>query len=439
MLRPLILLAISGATLFLASLSAGAQASPVHGDADCDGVLTPSDALAILSQTGCDGRGDTDCDGLNLPADAVRLLRFLAGLDHSHLPGCPPIGEPGDSPTPTSALSPPPAPTRTPTPTPAPTPTASPAPTPTPTPTPSPSPTAQPPRTSGEPACEVFPHNNWWNTDISALPIHPQSDTYVDAVGRWQNLHPDFGTVWEGRPIGIPYVIVGPNQPDVSVSFYYEDESDPGPYPIPPNAPVEGQPVGQPNTADFGGDRHVIVIDESGCTLYETFDSRPVNGGQTWEAGSGAVFDLGSNNLRPDYWTSADAAGLPIFPGLVRYSEVVEEGVIDHALRFTAAQTRRAFIHPATHYASSNTDPALPPMGLRFRMKASYDCSWASAEVQVICTALKRYGMFVADNGSDWYVSGAPDPRWDDDRIGDLKDIPGDAFEVVDTGEPVIE
>jgi hypothetical protein len=232
-------------------------------------------------------------------------------------------------------------------------------------------------------------------------------------------------------------VIVGAGQPKVPVSFYYASESDPGPYPIPPNAPVEGQPVGQPNSAGFGGDRHVLVVDESTCTLYETFDSWPVNGGQSWTAGSGAIFNLNSNALRPETWTSADAAGLPIFPGLVRYSEVVQQGVIDHALRFTVSRTRASYIHPATHEASSYHDYDLPPMGMRFRMKASYDCSWASAEVRVICTALKKYGMFVADNGSDWYISGAPDSRWSDDRVGDLKDIPGDAFEVVYTGEPI--
>ena len=195
---------------------------------------------------------------------------------------------------------------------------------------------------------------------------------------------------------------------------------------MPPDAPIEGG-------SNSGGDRHVLVIDNDNCALYEMFDAHPVNGGESWTAGSGAVFNLNSNALRPDFWTSADAAGLPIFPGLVRYEEVVEQGVIDHALRFTVSQTQRAFVHPATHYASNNTDPNVPPMGLRFRMKSSYNCGGFSAEVQVICAALKRYGMFVADNGSDWYITGAPDPRWSDDRLGDLKAIPGDAFEVVAT------
>ena len=279
---------------------------------------------------------------------------------------------------------------------------------------------------AGEPSCAVFPPDNPWNTDISAYPVHPNSDAFVNSVGRSDHLHPDFGTVWEGAPIGIPYVIVPGSQPKVPVSFDYADESDPGPYPVPPDAPIEGGPGSD-------GDRHVLVIDNDNCMLYEMFYAHPVNGGQSWTAGSGAVFNLNSNALRPDTWTSADAAGLPIFAGLVRYEEVVEQGVIDHALRFTVSTTQRAFIHPATHYASNNTDPNVPPMGLRFRMKASYSCGGFSGEVQVICAALKRYGMFVADNGSDWYITGAPDPRWSDDRLGDLKTIPGDAFEVVTT------
>jgi hypothetical protein len=266
--------------------------------------------------------------------------------------------------------------------------------------------------------------------------VHSNSANYLAAIGTSGDLHPDFGTVWAGAPIGIPYVIVDGTQPKAPVSFYYDEESDPGPYPIPNDAPVEGQPVGQPNTADWGGDRHVLVIDDDNCLLYETFDSHPVNAGQSWTAGSGAIWDLTSNVLRPETWTSADAAGLPIFAGLVRYSEV-QSGVIDHALRFTVSDTQMAYIHPATHYASDIEDPSYPPMGLRVRMKADYDCSWATTEVQVICAAMKKYGMIVADNGSDWHVSGAPDSRWHDNRIGDLKDIPASAFEVVDTGETI--
>jgi len=282
------------------------------------------------------------------------------------------------------------------------------------------------------PACDprdrVLPDDNPWNTDISAYPVHPDSDAFIDSIGRYGHLHPDFGTFWDGAPNGIPYVYIGSGQARVPVSFYYDDESDPGPYPIPPDAPIEGGP-------DSSGDRHVLVLDEDACVLYEMYDAWPVNGGQSWEAGSGAVFDLTSNALRPDGWTSADAAGLPIYPGLVRYEEVVEKGEINHALRFTVGSTQRGYIHPATHFASWSTDPTLPPMGLRVRMKAGYDCSGLSGEVQVICAALKKYGMFVADNGSDWFVSGAPDARWSDDNLADLKQVLGNAFEVVYTGE----
>lgn len=276
----------------------------------------------------------------------------------------------------------------------------------------------------------MFPADNPWNTDVSAAPLHARSAAFIDAIGRTDHLHPDVGTFWDGGPIGIPYVRVGAGQPRIPVSFDYADESDPGPYPIPPDAPIEGG-------ATSDGDRHVLVVDDAACRLYELFDAHPVDGGRSWRAGSGAVFDLRSNALRPDGWTSADAAGLPIFAGLIRYDEVVERGVIDHALRFTVSRTQRGYIHPATHFASSVTDPNVPPMGLRLRMRAAYSCAGFSREVQVICAALKRYGMFVADNGSDWYLTGAHDPRWNDDALGDLKQIPGDAFEAVDTG-PVL-
>jgi len=276
----------------------------------------------------------------------------------------------------------------------------------------------------------MFPADNPWNVDISNFPVHPDSDTYVASIGADDHLHPDFGTEWEGAPIGIPYVTVDASQPLVEVAFDYDDDSDPGPYPIPPDAPIEGG-------AEADGDRHVLVLETTNCMLYELFDAWPVEGGARWTAGSGAIFDLSSNALRPDRWTSADAAGLPILPGLVRYDEVVERGEILHALRFTVSRSQAGYIAPATHAASSLTDAALPPMGLRLRMKADYDCSGASAEVQVICTALKRFGMFVADNGSDWYISGAHDPRWDDDALGDLKAIPGHAFEAVETG-PIV-
>jgi len=278
-----------------------------------------------------------------------------------------------------------------------------------------------------QPACTDFPADNPWNTDISAYPVHSNSANFINAIGSTKYMHPDFGTVWAGAPNGIPFVEVNASQPSVPVTFDYADESDPGPYPIPPDAPIEGGPNGT-------GDRHVLVVDHERCGLWEMWNAFPVNGGASWTAGSGAYFDLTSNALRPDYWTSADAAGLPIYPGLVRYDEVVTNGAIHHALRFTVSKTQKGFIHPATHYASSSTNANYAPMGLRLRMKSGYSCAALSSEVQVICTALKSYGMFVADNGSDWYLSGAPDPRWSDDHLHDLGRIPGSAFEVVDTG-----
>ncbi|MFO0635251.1 MAG: hypothetical protein U0168_20580 [Nannocystaceae bacterium] len=256
------------------------------------------------------------------------------------------------------------------------------------------------------------------------------SDAIIASIGIDTGMHADFGTEWEGAPIGIPWVEVPGDQPRVPVSFEYPD-SDPGPYPIPPDAPIEGGPA-----AD--GDRHILALDRDNCMLYELFAAYTDDGGASWQAGSGAIFDLRSNALRPEGWTSADAAGLPIFPGLVRYEEVVEQGAIHHALRFTVENSRRAYIHPATHYASDLTDENLPPMGLRLRMKADYDCSSYSQEVQVICAALKTYGMFVADNGSNWYVSGAPNPMWNDEALHDIDNITGAAFEVVDTGEPIV-
>lgn len=276
---------------------------------------------------------------------------------------------------------------------------------------------------TGEPSCPVFAPSDPWNTDISAYPVHPRSAEWVASVGLDTRLHPDVGTVWQGAPIGIPYVVVTGDVGPRPVTFDYAAESDPGPYPIPSDVPIEA-----------GADAHVLVVDDRDCLLYELFAAESTDGGATWHAGSGAVFDLRRGTRRPAGWTSADAAGLPIFPGLIRYGEVVEEGKIDHVLRFTARRTQRAYLPPATHWASSITDAGVPPMGARFRMRADYDCSGYSAEVQVICTALKRYGMMLADNGSDWYLSGAPDPRWNDEALGDLKRVPGSAFEVVDTG-----
>lgn len=281
----------------------------------------------------------------------------------------------------------------------------------------------------GSANCTVFGPDSPWNQDISALPVHANSEAIVSSIGDEAHMHPDFGTVWDGAPIGIPYIEV-----DASVSLQdinytdYGDESDRGPFPIPLDAPIEGGDESE-------GDRHVLAVDWDACMLYELYHAFPMSGG--WDAASGAAFDLSSDEDHPEGCTSADAAGLPIFPGLVRYDEVVEEGAILHALRFTVQNSRRAYVYPARHFASDQTDTDLPPMGMRFRMKHEYDCSSYSSEVQVICAALKTYGMILADNGSNWYLSGAPDSRWDDDALGDLKDIVGAAFEAVDTGDPV--
>ena len=268
-----------------------------------------------------------------------------------------------------------------------------------------------------------FPDNNPWNEDVSALPVDPNSDALIASIGASTGLHPDFGTEWEGAPVGIPYVVVPGTQAKVSIaSFDYADESDAGPYPVPADAPIEGGPNSE-------GDRHVIVIDRDNWILYELYSA--FFSGGIWRAGSGAIFDLNSNSLRPAGWTSADAAGLPVFPGLVRYDEVVEQGEIRHALRFTVQRSRRAYVYPARHYASSNTSPSLPPMGMRVRLKASVDISPYPASVQVILRALKKYGMIVADNGSNWFISGSPDSRWNDDELGQLRGIEGQDFEVI--------
>lgn len=274
---------------------------------------------------------------------------------------------------------------------------------------------------------EIFTANNDWNRDISELPVHRMSSTWLRAIGNSDHLHPDFGTVWRGSPIGIPFVVVDSDQPKVRVNFEYDDESDPGPYPIPKGVPIEGGP-----DAPYESDRHIIMIDPKKKLLYEIFQAipDPVFG---WRAGSGAIFDLSSDRLRPDGWTSSDAAGLPVFPGLVRYDEVAE-GEIRHALRFTVEITQRAYIHPARHFASRRTDPTLPPMGLRVRLRADYDISEFPRSAQIVLTALKKYGMLLADNGSNWFVSGAPDPRWKDSDLATLKRVKGRDFECVYTG-----
>ena len=239
-------------------------------------------------------------------------------------------------------------------------------------------------------------------------------------------MHADFGSgLYEGARIGIPYVAVKSSQRKVPVSFEYSDESDRGPYPVPRDVPIEGGRSSE-------GDRHVIVVDRGRCRLYELFAAYPRDGGRRWRAGSGAIWDLRSNRLRQKGYTSADAAGLPILPGLARYHEV-RRGRIDHALRFTAPRTRKKYIYPARHFASDSNDSALPAMGQRFRLKEDYPIGRFPRQARVVLVALKRYGMILADNGSAWYVSGAPHGRWDNDALHTLHDVPGRAFEAVDT------
>jgi hypothetical protein len=275
--------------------------------------------------------------------------------------------------------------------------------------------------------CDVFPHNNVWNVAVDTLPVDPNSNAFISTIGVNSPVHADFGSgTWEGDPIGIPYVDVPGNQTKVDVSFDYEEESDPGPYPIPPDAPIEG-----------GDDKHVLVLDRDNCMLYELFDAEKVSDTE-WHAGSGAIFDLKSNVLRPANWTSADAAGLPILPGLVRYDEVVK-GEIRHAIRFTAPHTRKDYVWPARHFASTLTGQQYPPMGQRFRLQGDFDISSFSPQIQVILSALKKYGMILADNGSAWFISGAPDEGWDNDMLHELDNVHGADFEAVDTSSLMVD
>ena len=268
----------------------------------------------------------------------------------------------------------------------------------------------------------LFPDDNPWNQPVDTAPVDPSSAAIIDLIGATDAFHPDFGANWNGGPFGIPYVVVPATQAPVPVTFDYDDESDPGPYPIPPNPPIEGG-------ASSTGDRHILIVDRDAGKLYELFSAYPQADG-SWRAGSGAIFDLSSNALRPAGWTSADAAGLPVLAGLVRYDEVTA-GAIAHALRFTVSRTRRAYLHPARHWASTDTSPLRPPMGMRVRLKASFNISAYPARVQVILRALKKYGMIVADNGSDWYLSGVADPRWNDGELNTLKQLRGGDFEVI--------
>jgi len=273
------------------------------------------------------------------------------------------------------------------------------------------------------PDCPVFPATSVWNKPVDRLPVRKDSRTIVNAIGADLRVHADFGSgLWDGGPIGIPITVVDSSTTPSSVGFSYADESDPGPYPIPDDVAVEGGP-------DATGDRHAIIVDRDSCTLYELFSLYP-----GWSAGSGAIWNLTSNRLRPLGWTSADAAGLPILPGLARYDEAAA-GTINHALRFTVGRSRRAYIYPARHFASSSTSSRLPPMGLRLRLRLDYRIYSFPHQARVVLRALKRYGMIVADNGSSWYISGAPDPGWDNDQLHTLGRVKGSDFRVVDTSK----
>lgn len=292
---------------------------------------------------------------------------------------------------------------------------------------------AQSPPTLG--GCPVLPADNIWNAPVDNLDVDSNSAAYISTIGATDNVHADFGSgEWppgSGAPIGIPYVVVPAGQISVTINIVssYPEESDPGPYPIPSNAPIEGAP----NT---NGDRHVLVVRQGECKLYELYRAFP-NGNGSWNADAGAIFNLNSNALRPDTWTSADAAGLPILPGLVRYEEV-DAGEINHALRFTAPETREAHIWPARHDASDLTGSQYPPMGQRFRLRANFNISGYSPHAQVILRALKKYGMILADNGSSWYISGAPNQNWDNDVLHELDDVIGSDFEAVDVSSLMV-
>ena len=283
----------------------------------------------------------------------------------------------------------------------------------------------QPPSLDGR---QLFPPDDPWNTDVSQEPVDPNSDALIASIGPSKSLHPDFGTSYNGEPWGIPYVLVPGNQPKMAIKFTYRDESDPGPYPIPANAPIEGGPKSD-------GDRHILIIDKDNWILYELYRAFSGPDGK-WTADAGAIFDMKKKSpQRPIGWTSADAAGLPVMAGLVRYDEIVEQAKLTHALRFTAPHTRRAFLYPASHFASRSQDPNLPPMGVRVRLKANYDISRFPAEARVVLKGLQTYGMILADNGGPWFISGAPDPRWNDAQMDTLKRVQGSDFEVVRMGK----
>jgi hypothetical protein len=287
--------------------------------------------------------------------------------------------------------------------------------------------TAAAPRIAG---CPVFPASNPWNQRVDALPVASNSAQLIASIGVGGSVHADFGSgLYNGSRIGIPYVVVhATSTPKSRVTFEYADESDKGPYPIPENVPVEGYP----GHADQG-DRHVLIVDRDSCKLYELSGMQRRSG--HWSGWSGAIWNLHSNAVRPAGWTSADAAGLPILPGLARWEGDASTGAIRHALRFTAERTRRAYIYPARHYASSLTDPSLPPMGLRVRLKAGVNIATLPPQARIVAQAMKTYGLILADNGSNWYVGGAPSPKWSNDQLHALGRLTGADFEVVDTAK----
>jgi hypothetical protein len=276
-------------------------------------------------------------------------------------------------------------------------------------------------------SCPNFPASSWWHADVSKLKVHPRSAAWMSRMSSQRKLHPDFGPSYGelDGPYGIPITVVDSSHPKVKVAFDYASESDPGPYPLGPRTKVEGWSFTAP------GDKHTIVVDKSTCKLYETWNTRKKGG--SWIAGSGAIWSLKSNKLRPLHWTSADAAGLPILPGLLRYDEV-KRGNVDHAIRFTTNITDKRFIWPARHHAGSVSDRNYPPMGARFRLKSSYKIKASlRADTKVVLRAMKKHGLVLADNGTPWYFQGTADTRWPDGFIAELKTIPASAFEAVDT------
>jgi hypothetical protein len=383
-------------------------------------------AAAALLATACGGSPQAGphegAAGIAPEVDVATPSATPAALARPPMPAAPSDGTlranagPAVAPAPTATPAMPVA-------TPAPPPTSAPRPT-----APAPQPAAPPPLappSGGQPVlggCAMFPADNTWNRDISALPVDADSATYIASIyatGGNGFLHADFGG---GGAYGVPFIVVPQSQPPAPINFTdYGDESDPGPYPVPLDAPLEG---------GGEGDSHVLALQQGSCRLFEMYNAHPR--GDHWDASSGAVFDLNSNALRPASWTSADAAGLPILPGLVRYDEVAA-GAINHAVRFTAGRVQRAWVAPATHYGTSR-DPAMPPYGVKLRLKASFDTSPYHSEARVILEALKRYGMILADQGSSWFITGASDPRWNDEDLNQLKRVPGSAFDVVAHG-----